>query len=103
VIDMPTVPSGLPPRLTIDPATRATAASDDGQVLLHLETGRICAINAMGARIWSALVEGRSVDEIVTLLGDEYDAPPERIAADVRAFLAQLRDKHYVLARGATE
>jgi hypothetical protein len=100
---MPTVPSGLPPDLTIDPATRATPASDDGQVLLHVETGRLCAINAIGSQIWGALTDGLSFDQIVTRLEVEYDAPREWIEADVRAFLAQLTSKRYLVARGAVE
>src|ERR1700741_771003 len=61
-------------RLTIDPATRVTPGSADGRVLLHLETGRMCAINAMGSRIWTKIEAGRSFEEIVDALAVEYEA-----------------------------
>lgn len=88
-------------RIKIDPASRATPASDDGRVLLHLDTGRMCAINAMGSRIWSELDAGHSLQEIIDVLAAEYDAPRERVEADVRAFVAQLASKQYVHTPGA--
>ena len=87
-------------RVAIDPAARATPDSADGRVLMHLETGRMSAINAMGSRIWSELDAGRSLHEIIDLLAAEYAAPREVIEADVRAFVAQLAVKRYVRAPG---
>ena len=98
---MPQSPSGHNgDRVAIDPASRATPDSADGRVLMHLETGRMCAINAMGSRIWSELDEGHNFEEIVSLLAAEYDAPRARIEADVRAFLEQLASKRYVRPAG---
>lgn len=89
--------------LTINPASRATPASDDGRVLLHLESGRMCATNAMGSRIWTELEAGRSLQDIVDTLVAEYDAPRERIEADVRAFIEQLARKDYVRTLGLAQ
>jgi hypothetical protein len=86
--------------VTITPASRATPDSDDGRVLLHLETGRMCAINAMGSRIWTELDAGHTFQEIVDILAAEYDASRERIEADVRAFIEQLVTKDYARAPG---
>jgi hypothetical protein len=88
------------PRVTIDPATRVTAASEDGRVLLHVETGRICAINGMGSRIWAELTAGHSVPEIVDLLVCEYDAPREHIESDVQTFITNLVNKKYLRTTG---
>lgn len=88
-------------RVAIDPASRATPDSADGRVLMHLETGRMCAINAMGSRIWTELDAGRSFQQIVDVIAAEYDAPRERIEEDVRSFVAQLATKQFVRpARG---
>ena len=90
-------------RVTITPASRATPESNDGRVLLHLETGRMCAINAMGSRIWTELDAGHTFQEIVEILAAEYDAPRERIEADVRAFIERLASKDYVRTPGGAE
>jgi hypothetical protein len=86
--------------VTIDPATRVTPSSDDGRVLLHVETGRICAINGMGSRIWAELTAGHSVPEIVDLLVSEYDAPREHIETDVQTFITNLVNKKYLRTTG---
>ena len=94
-------PSPAPPACaTIDPATRATPDSADGRVLLQVETGRICALNAVASRIWTEIDAGRSFEEIVERLAAEYEAPRDRIAADVRAFLLQLVRQRYVRMNG---
>jgi hypothetical protein len=90
-------------RVTITSASRATPESNDGRVLLHLETGRMCAINAMGSRIWTELDAGHTFQEIVEILAAEYDAPRERIEADVRAFIERLASKDYVRTPGGAE
>lgn len=84
----------------IDPATRATAASPDGRVLMHLVSGRVSAVNGMGSDIWGHLEAGRSVTAIVSALAADYDAPPQRIADDVAAFLRDLEAKGFAHARG---
>ena len=90
-------------RVTITSASRATPESNDGRVLLHLETGRMCAINVMGSRIWTELDAGHTFQEIVEILAAEYDAPRERIEADVRAFIERLASKDYVRTPGGAE
>jgi len=88
-------------RVTIDPSTRVTPGSADGRVLLHLESGRMCAINGMGSRIWSEIEAGRSFAEIVAVLATEFEAPREAIDDDVRAFIEKLVSKDYVHVPGA--
>jgi hypothetical protein len=90
----------LAAHVTIDPATRVTPASDDGRVLLHVETGRICAINGMGSRIWAELTAGHSLQEIVEVLASEYEAPRDHIEADVQTFITNLVSKKYLRTTG---
>ena len=92
--------SRIDAHITIDPSTRVTPGSDDGRVLLHVETGRICAINGMGSRIWTELTAGRSIKEIVDLLVSEYNAPREHIEADVQTFITNLVSKKYLRTTG---
>jgi Coenzyme PQQ synthesis protein D (PqqD) len=49
-------------------------AFDDETILINLKTGAYYSLNKVGARILSILNEGRSVDEIVLRLHQQYDA-----------------------------
>ena len=62
----------------------------DETVLVHLGTGRIHHANATGSRIWELLEGGRSVEELLKILQDEFDAPPDRLQQEVAAFIEQL-------------
>jgi hypothetical protein len=86
--------------MTIDPGARATPASEDGRVLMHVETGRLCAINAMGSRIWTEIAAGRSFDEIAATLAAEYARPAEEVADDVRAFVSDLARLRFIREGG---
>lgn len=48
------------------------------------------------AAIWHCLTEPATVAEVTAALADVYAAPPERLAADVAAFLTELADCGYV-------
>ena len=59
---------------------------------------RILVPEGPGADI-ARLIDGdRSVDDIVELLADEYDAPRQTIAEETMAFLQQLADQRYVVS-----
>jgi hypothetical protein len=60
---------------------------DDETVLLDLESGLYFSLNDVGARIWELCDGSRTVDDIVTVICDEYDAPRDVIAADVHELL----------------
>lgn len=98
----PAVPAPLThaPAVQIPPAVRVTTWSADGCLLMHLETLRTCALNAMGARIWALVAQGRAVGDITAALSREYAAPPGQIARDVRAFLDLLVAKGLLTVAG---
>lgn len=69
----------------------------DGEfVLLHLETGHYYGLDGAGASIWEGLGEPRTGAELAAKLGEEFDAGPERIEADVAAFLALMESRGLV-------
>lgn len=69
----------------------------DGQaVLLHLESGEYHELNPVGAAIWSLLDGERGVDEIAGDLRDRVEDPPDDLAAVVRDFLGELRERDLV-------
>jgi hypothetical protein len=83
-------------RLVVDRAVRTTDRGSDGCILVHLGTGRICTVNAMGSAVWAHVEQGRCIAEIVHALVAEYDAPRARIQADVCTFIRRLVDTGFL-------
>jgi hypothetical protein len=70
----------------------------DGEAVMVLpSTGKVHTLNGVGTRFWE-LVDGQlTVAEIATQLAGEFDATPERIAADCRAFATELSERGLLL------
>jgi hypothetical protein len=49
-------------------------------------------LNGPAEVIWKALEQGKEVDEIVSQLKSEYDAPEELLRKDLTAFLEKLEN-----------
>jgi hypothetical protein len=64
--------------------------SDDG--LLLVRGHEAYELDGVGVRIWHLCDGRRSIDDITRELLDEFDAPPALLAADITAFVAQLRE-----------
>lgn len=67
-----------------------SAPLDDEIVLLAPALDEYVALDAIGRRVWELLETARSVEELSATLAEEFDAPAERIAADVAPFLDEL-------------
>lgn len=67
-------------------------------LLLDLATGRYFDLDDSGSFVWSRLAAGARLDEIVDSLEDTFDAPRERLAADVEVFVAELERERLVVA-----
>lgn len=65
-----------------------------GTSLLLLD-GRILSLNLVGTEIWK-LCDGRSEEEIVAELAESFEVSREELAADVRAFLAELATQGFI-------
>lgn len=61
--------------------------SDDGVILLDIQTGQIFSANRIGARIWEELARGRSLADIAGRIASETGADRATVEADVRAFV----------------
>ncbi len=72
------------------PPTLRASTTNDGLVLLDVETGQIYTSNGVGGRIWHLLERGCSEAEIAEQLSAEYRRAPELIADDVREFIGGL-------------
>jgi hypothetical protein len=63
---------------------------DEEVVALDMETATYLSANASGRLLWRALAGGTTRDELVSCLLDEFEIDPERAAADVDTFIAEL-------------
>ena len=73
---------------------RAPAASwqrvDGETVVLQAEAGELVGLNGVGGRAWELLDGELTVEEVAARLAAEFGADPERVLADVRAFVEEL-------------
>jgi hypothetical protein len=70
-------------------------------VVLNLESGTYFGLNSVGTRIWM-LLEQHDLSGTLEQLAAEYDAPRERIEADVLALVDSLEGKGLLERRGRT-
>ena len=56
----------------------------------NVDFSKVFDINDSGAFIYKALEEGKTKEEIITLMCAEYDAPKEVIEADFDEFVSEL-------------
>lgn len=72
------------------------ACSDLGSeiVILDLETSSYFAASSSAAVLVNALIEGASEEDLVGRLLDSYEVAPADAAADVEAFLTQMRTRN---------
>lgn len=84
-------------RLTLCPQIRFRAVDEEG-VIVHTERGVAIVVNAQGLRTLELIRERGSRRAVIEQLAAEYDAPETAIAADVDAFLIQLREQQLIEA-----
>lgn len=70
--------------------TVVTTKQADTTILMDLRSGRYFTLNPVSGLIWSVLSAGASVDRVISQVKAEFDAPEERITADVEEFLESL-------------
>jgi len=69
---------------------------DDWAVLFDPETANAVGINPVGVAIWKLLDGQRSLDQIVTVIGEQFDDVPGSVADEVRAFVERLSDGGFI-------
>lgn len=72
---------------------------DDELVMVDLEGGEYFALDAMGKRMWDALVSGKSPAEVAASLVPEYDADEEDIVRDCVALTEDLVDRGLLVVK----
>jgi hypothetical protein len=82
-------PLDLASRFRQAPRVAARALGEE-TVLLDLDSGRYFDLDATGSRIWTLLAPGAALTSVLDALEAEYDAPRERLAADLVEIVATL-------------
>ncbi|HJV33444.1 GeoRSP system PqqD family peptide chaperone [Geomonas sp.] len=83
---------------TRDQAQEGLAAGEDVEnlgtsILFH--NGKILSLNLLGTEIWK-LCDGKTKDEVVAVIAEEFEAPTDQVDADVTAFLAELQREGFI-------
>ena len=60
---------------------------DDNQVMMHLDKGKYFGLDPVAKKIWQLIENPKSIDEITSVLLDEFEVMPEQCLEDVQAFL----------------
>jgi hypothetical protein len=63
---------------------------DDEMVLLNLDSGEYFGLNDTGTRVWELLADGRSREEVIDRLTDEFEVTVEIAAGHVTALCDEL-------------
>ncbi|MHB8634684.1 MAG: PqqD family peptide modification chaperone [Thermoplasmatota archaeon] len=71
----------------------------DETVLLHMGSGTYYGVEGVGGRIWQALSEPRSEEELVKAIMAEFEVDEPTCRRDVKAFLADLQSEGLVEAK----
>lgn len=82
-------------RWIVDAAAVAAEKFDDETVVLHFESGRYYSLGGAACWIWQALEQPTDARSIVTAVPGGASAS---IAADIEAFLAELREQKLIVA-----
>jgi hypothetical protein len=80
----------LPATVTISAQVMARRVADE-VVLLDLASGNYFGLDAVGARAWQLLTEGKGPAEACDMLLAEYEVTRERLEDDIARLLAELR------------
>lgn len=60
---------------------------DDNQVMMHLDKGKYFGLDPVAKRIWELIEEPKNIEEITTVLLEEFEVSPEQCTQEVQDFL----------------
>jgi hypothetical protein len=71
----------------------------DELVMMDIDKGKYFSLNPVATRIWDLLVEPMSVDELCSLLMNEYDVEAEQCQEDVTDVLDKMVKLDIILTK----
>jgi len=85
--------------VSVQPAADVLVRELDGEgVMLKRGTGMYFGVDAVGLRMWQLCAERLPLRAVAEAVGREYDAAPDRIEADLLAFVGELAANGLVTA-----
>jgi hypothetical protein len=69
---------------------------EDEVVILNLADSVYYGLNPVGAHIWTLIQQPRTIEEVVSMLLDEYEVERSQCLADVSALIQQMVDRQLV-------
>ena len=82
----------LETKLTVPPQVMSRLVGDE-TVLLDLASGVYFGVDGVGQRVWEAVVEGNSLEQIAAVIVNEYNVDEAQAQADVLAFAQELVER----------
>jgi predicted metal-dependent hydrolase len=79
--------------LTRNPDVAFRELAEGEAVLLHLVSGSYHGVNAVGALVWGLVDGDRTATDVVAAVREQVEDPPDSLEAEVRAFIADLRER----------
>ena len=86
---------GFQPMHKVSDSVRSTHGQD-GAIVLDVQQGQIFNLNLVGSRILELLESGSTDEQIVGVIGPEFDADIETVRKDLAEFLEELKARKLV-------
>jgi hypothetical protein len=96
-------PAETPERPRRHPDSAYKAIGEEGGLVVLPDRREVKVLNPVAVRIYALLDGSRTVDDIAHALADEYEVTAEQAAADVRAFVDELRRNGMLADAGGQE
>jgi hypothetical protein len=87
----PTAPTDISLETRVRPNPDLLSSELEGEaVILDLSSGVYFGLNAVGARIWELIQDGRDLRAVRATLLEEFDVPPDRCEADLMQLVRRM-------------
>jgi Coenzyme PQQ synthesis protein D (PqqD) len=73
---------------------------EDQLALFDVDVGSYYGLDKVGGRVWELCDGSRELSDLVAVIGDEYDAPLDVVASDLKELLADLASENLIVDAG---
>ena len=73
---------------------------EDQLALFDVDVGSYYGLDEVGGRVWELCDGSRELSDLVAVIGDEYDAPLDVVASDLKELLADLASENLIVDAG---
>ncbi|MBL7130820.1 MAG: PqqD family protein [Candidatus Omnitrophica bacterium] len=86
----------LSPRYKINKDKITYRIIDNEAVILNLGNGYYYSLNEVGTEIWEAINKQKSLDEVLSLLKEEYQLPEKQLRRDLTKLVKDLEKEELI-------